>query len=89
MDAFALPDGTAAAVKIDDGNPRARTPVTAAILALLGAQPPVELATSVVLGGGDPVGVIRATRLALSPRSDSRARVKPPVYAGVTRMLPA
>src|SRR5487761_832113 len=70
VDAFALPDGTAAAVKIDDGNPRARAPITAAILALLGAQPPVELATSVVLGGGDPVGVIRATRLALSPRSD-------------------
>jgi L-asparaginase II len=70
VDAFALPDGTAAAVKIDDGNPRARTPITAAILALLGAQPPVELATSVVLGGGDPVGVIRATRLALLPHSD-------------------
>ena len=70
VDAFALADGTAAAVKIDDGNPRARTPITAAILALLGAQPPVELATSVVLGGSDPVGVIRATRLALLPRSD-------------------
>ena len=54
VDAFALPDGTAAAVKIDDGNPRARTPVTAAILAMLGAQPPVELATAVVLGGGEP-----------------------------------
>jgi L-asparaginase II len=64
VDAFALADGTAAAVKIDDGNPRARTPVTVAILALLGAQPPVELATSVVLGGGNPVGVVRATRLA-------------------------
>ena len=64
VDAFALADGTAAAVKIDDGNPRARTPVTAAILALLGAQPPAELATTVVLGGGSPVGVIRATRLA-------------------------
>jgi L-asparaginase II len=64
VDAFALPDGTAAAVKIDDGNPRARTPVTVAILAMLGAQPPVELATSVVTGGGEQVGVIRATRLA-------------------------
>src|SRR5580693_1838576 len=64
VDAFALPDGAAAAVKIDDGSPRARTPVTVAILALLGAQPPVELATSVVLGGGNPVGVVRATRLA-------------------------
>jgi L-asparaginase II len=67
VDAFALPDGTAAAVKIDDGNARVRTPVTAAILALLGAQPPADLATSVVLGGGSPVGVIRATRLVLFP----------------------
>ena len=49
VDAFALPDGTAAAVKIDDGNQRARTPVTAAVLAMLGAQPPAELATT----GGD------------------------------------
>jgi L-asparaginase II len=52
------------AVKIDDGNQRARTPVTVAILALLGAQPPAELATTVVTGGGNPVGIIRATRLA-------------------------
>jgi len=51
-------------VNIDDLSQRARTPVTAAILALLGAQPPAELATAVVLGGGSPVGVIRATRLA-------------------------
>ncbi len=66
VDAFALPDGTAAAVKIDDGNARARTPVTVAILAMLGAQPPVELATTEVTGGGQQVGVIRATRLALT-----------------------
>src|ERR1700727_3011843 len=64
VDAFALPDGTAAAVKIEDGNARARTPVTVALLAVLGAQPPVELATTDVLGGGRAVGVIRATRLA-------------------------
>jgi L-asparaginase II len=64
VDAFALPDGTAAALKIDDGSPRARTPVTAAVLTLLGAQPPADLAAPVMLGGGDPVGVIRATRLA-------------------------
>src|ERR1700733_10758192 len=64
VDAFALPDGTAAAVKIEDGNARARTPITVAILALLGAQPPVELATTDVIGGGRAVGVIRATRLA-------------------------
>jgi L-asparaginase II len=64
VDAFALPDGTAAAVKIEDGSARARTPVTVALLAMLGAQPPVELAATNVLGGGRAVGVIRATRLA-------------------------
>jgi L-asparaginase II len=64
VDAFALPDGTAAALKIDDGNPRARTPVTVAVLTLLGGQPPAELGTAAVSGGGAPVGVIRATRLA-------------------------
>jgi len=62
VDAFALPDGSAAAVKIEDGNPRARTPVTVAILAGLGAQPPAELATTVVTGGGSPVGQIRPVR---------------------------
>jgi L-asparaginase II len=61
--AFALPDGSAAAVKIEDGNARARTPVTVAILARLGAQPPAGLATTVVLGGGQAVGQIRAVRL--------------------------
>ena len=64
VDAFALADGTAAAIKIDDGNARARTPVTVALLATLGAQPPASLATAEVRGGGKPVGVIRATRLA-------------------------
>ncbi len=64
VDSFALPDGTAAALKIDDGNSRARTPVTVALLAMLGAQPPAELATVEISGGGRPVGVIRATRLA-------------------------
>ncbi len=64
VDALALPDGSAAAVKIDDGGQRARTPVTVAILTMLGAQPPAELATSVVTGGGNPVGVVRVARLA-------------------------
>jgi L-asparaginase II len=64
VDAFALPDGTAVALKLDDGSARARTPVTVAILAMLGAQPPAELATGVVEGGGAPVGVTRAARLA-------------------------
>jgi len=62
VDAFALPNGSAAAVKIEDGNSRARTPVTVAILAGLGAQPPAELATTVVTGGGRPVGQIRPAR---------------------------
>jgi L-asparaginase II len=63
VDAFALPDGTAAALKIDDGTPRARTPVTVAVLNLLGAHPPAELGTAAVSGGDEPVGVVRATRL--------------------------
>jgi L-asparaginase II len=61
--AFALPDGAAAAVKIDDGNMRARTPVTVAVLAMMGAQPPATMATTTVTGGGEPVGVIRPARL--------------------------
>ena len=60
VNAFALPDGTAAALKIDDGNPRARTPVTAAILTRLGAQLPADLLTAPVHGGGEVVGEIRA-----------------------------
>jgi L-asparaginase II len=61
IDAFALPDGTAAALKIDDGNQRARTPITTAILTRLGAQPPADLATAPVIGGEGQVGVVRAT----------------------------
>jgi L-asparaginase II len=60
VDAFALADGTAAALKIDDGNSRARTPITAAILARLGARPPAELAVTPVAGGDDVVGEIVA-----------------------------
>jgi L-asparaginase II len=63
VDAFALPDGSAAALKIEDGNARARTPVTVAILTALGAQPPADLAATVVKGGGYPVGEIRPARL--------------------------
>jgi L-asparaginase II len=61
VDAFALPDGSAAALKIDDGNARARTPVTVEILKALGADPPADLATITVTGGGRPVGEIVAT----------------------------
>jgi L-asparaginase II len=64
VEAFALPDGTAAALKVDDGNPRARTPITVAVLSVLGAQPPTELGVTEVLAGDKMVGFIRATRLA-------------------------
>jgi L-asparaginase II len=60
VDAFALPDGTAAALKIDDGNARARTPITAAILSRLGGRPPGDLMAGHVLGGEDVVGEIVA-----------------------------
>ena len=63
VDAFALPGGSAAAMKIEDGTTRARTPVTVAILTALGAQPPADLATTPVNGGGYPVGEIRPARL--------------------------
>ena len=60
VDAFALSDGRAGAVKIDDGAHRARTPVTVAALRLLGATVPDELATAPVIGGSAEVGVIHA-----------------------------
>ena len=63
VDAFALGDGhgvRAGAVKIDDGAPRARTPVTVAALRRLGAIVPDELATVPVPGGDAVVGEVRA-----------------------------
>ncbi len=65
VDAFALADGRAGAVKIDDGAHRARTPVTVATLRLLGTTVPAGLATVPVIGGEAEVGVIRA--VAFSP----------------------
>jgi L-asparaginase II len=61
VDAVALPDGRAVAVKFDDGASRARTPVTAAILRRLGAAVPERFLSVPVLGGDEPVGEIRAT----------------------------
>lgn len=60
--AVALDDGRAVAVKIDDGGYRARMPVLVAALRRLGVDAPVldELASAPVLGGGHPVGEIRA-----------------------------
>ncbi|PJJ00279.1 asparaginase [Streptomyces sp. 2333.5] len=58
----ALPDGRAVGVKIADGADRARMPVTAAALARCGVDPEVlaPFATAPVLGGGAPVGTLRA-----------------------------
>jgi L-asparaginase II len=64
----ALPDGRAVAVKIADGANRARVPVAAAALARAGVDPGLltEFAGEQLLGGGEPVGCVRAVR-ALDP----------------------
>ncbi|MDP9444466.1 MAG: asparaginase [Actinomycetota bacterium] len=61
--ATGLPDGRAVALKILDGGARARPVVMAAALRRLGLEHPVldEQATAPVLGGGTPVGAVRAT----------------------------
>ncbi len=69
VDGFALADGRAGALKIDDGAPRGRVPVTVALLRELGvaSEPGVdgarlsELASTDVTGGGRVVGEVRAT----------------------------
>jgi L-asparaginase II len=63
--AAALPGVGAVALKIDDGAVRARDVVMSAALHRLGldAQVLEELSEPVVLGGGLPVGVVRATKL--------------------------
>jgi L-asparaginase II len=60
--AVALPDGRAFATKTDDGAPRARPVVMAATLRRAGIDDPAVDATGVhtLLGGGVPVGEIRA-----------------------------
>ena len=60
--AVALPDGGAVALKIDDGAQRARPPVMVAALRRLGMSAPVldDLAETLLLGGGVPVGAVRA-----------------------------
>jgi L-asparaginase II len=59
--AAALPDGSAVALKIQDGAARARVPVLVAALRALGAAGDVldELATLPVLGAGRQVGEVR------------------------------
>jgi L-asparaginase II len=62
VDAFALADGRAGALKIEDGAMRARTPVTVGLLRALGvAGGPVldELATIPLRGGDEIVGAVR------------------------------
>jgi L-asparaginase II len=69
VDGFALADGRAGALKVDDGAPRARVPITVALLREMGAENEpdadtarlAELARGEVLGGGRVVGEIRAT----------------------------
>jgi L-asparaginase II len=55
----------AVAVKIDDGALRAHDVAMAAALRRLGVEAPIvkELAEPVILGGGRPVGAVRATNL--------------------------
>jgi L-asparaginase II len=62
VQAVALPDGRALAFKIDDGGIRAVGPVLARALEHLGIDSPVlaRIADQPVLGGGVPVGEIRA-----------------------------
>ncbi|GAA2623413.1 asparaginase [Streptomyces axinellae] len=60
---LALPDGRALALKLDDGALRALGPVLARVLKdELGVRSPVleRLAAAPLLGGGEPVGEIRA-----------------------------
>ncbi|SNY04966.1 asparaginase [Paractinoplanes atraurantiacus] len=58
--AAAVPGAGAIAIKVDDGGMRARTPVLLDELRRLGVTVPVM--TELVLGGGEPVGEVRAVR---------------------------
>ena len=60
--AAATADGRAVALKVDDGAGRARPPVLVAALRRLGVDAPGldEVARWPVLGGGEPVGEVRA-----------------------------
>lgn len=73
--AAALADGSAVALKIEDGGERARTPVLVAALRELGVEAAVleQLATTPVLGGGRRVGEVRVIG-ALAPMSEHRIR---------------
>jgi len=63
VQAFALADGRAGAVKIEDGAPRAIPAITVALLRAIGAEGDRDaldrIADVPVLGGGQRVGGIR------------------------------
>jgi L-asparaginase II len=69
VEAFALADGRAGALKLEDGAQRARSPISVAILRELGVADVSgvdlavleKLAVGPVTGGGRPVGEVRAT----------------------------
>jgi L-asparaginase II len=65
--AVGLPDGHGLAVKIADGNPRARSVVMAAALHRIGVEVPPDMLSSPVLGHGEPVGAIRPAPVLSSP----------------------
>ncbi|HEU5417049.1 MAG TPA: asparaginase [Streptosporangiaceae bacterium] len=85
VEAFALADGRAGGLKLEDGAQRARAPVTVAILRELGVAdvPGADLAaldglaTGPVNGGGQPVGEIRA-RLPVNDLDGSAVTGAPP-----------
>ncbi|HEX6075519.1 MAG TPA: asparaginase [Micromonosporaceae bacterium] len=66
--AVGLPDGHGVAVKIADGNSRARPVVMAAALRRIGVEIPSELMTAPVLGHGEPVGSIRPAAVLAAPQ---------------------
>jgi L-asparaginase II len=63
--AVALADGSAVALKVEDGAGRARTPILVAALRRLGVDAAVldDLATTPVMGGGRVVGDVRVSSL--------------------------
>ncbi|MDK1476189.1 asparaginase [Streptomyces sp. 549] len=63
VQAVALPDGRALAFKLEDGGIRALGPVLARTLRRMGVEAPVldRVADVPLLGGGVPVGAVRAT----------------------------
>jgi L-asparaginase II len=60
VQAAALPDGRAVAVKVADGAGRARTPVVIAALRSLGVDIAADAVPEPILGHGQPVGRVRA-----------------------------